>query len=220
VRPVRPRLTRRALVWYLCAGSLAAVTGLTVHGALTRAAEAEAAYGRSRPVVIVVRPVEAGATLTASDTEVEEWPAALVVDGALARPPTGRTALVPLVAGEVLREERISPRSGEGAGALIAGGQRAIAVPVVVGGLPLRPGDHVDVLGGGAPGAVPSESSVDDLAGPFAVTSPPSVVATGATVVEAGRETVVIAVDADDIADVAAAVMSGPVVLALRPPGG
>ena len=198
LRPARPRLTRRAVLWYLAAGALVVATGLTVHGTAQRAAEAEAAFGQTRPVVVVTRAVAAGATVTGADVEVRRWPRALAVADALTRPPAGRTALVPLVPGEPLLAARVSGAPGQGPAALLGPDERAVVVPVVVPGLPLDAGDGVDVLAGGAVGGGP--------AGDLPVGGDgPDVVAEGATVLRAGREAVVVAVPADDAAAIAAA---------------
>ncbi len=213
LRPLRPRLPRRAVLWYLAAAALAAVTALVVQGALDRAARAEAAYGSTRPVAVVTRDVEAGTTLGPDDVELRPWPRALVPAEALGEAPDGRTALVDLASGEPLLADRVSGSDGDGPAALLGPGQRALPVPLAVPGLALAVGDHVDVLAGGAAGGGPT----GDL--PVDVTSA-DVVATDATVVDPGQEVAVLAVDRTAAATIAAALATGPVVLALRPPGG
>lgn len=213
LRPVRPRLPRRALLWYLAAAAVTAATGLTLQGALHRAAEAEAAYGQTRSVVVVVRAVGAGEAVEAADVEVQRWPRALVPETALIRPPVGLRALVSLEEGEVVLATRLSGSADEGPAALLAPDQRGVAVPVAVPGLPLEVGDHVDVLVGGAVGGGPD----GDL--PVGARRP-DVVAADAAVMGVGEEAVVLAVPRNAAADVAAALTQGPVVLALRPLGG
>jgi len=200
------------VLWYAAAAGLTAVTGLTLQGALQRAADAEAAYGETRPVVVVTRAVDAGQAVRATDVEVRRWPRALVVDGALDRTPVGRRALVPLVAGEPLLAARVSGSADDGPSALLAPDERGVAVPIAVPGLPLEAGDHVDVLAGGTVGGGPD----GDL--PIGGRRP-DVVATDAAVVRVADETVVLAVERTAAADIAAALTEGPVVLALRPPG-
>lgn len=211
LRPVRPRLPRRAIPWYLGALSLALLTGLLVTGALRRAAQAEAAYGTTRPVAVVAHPVPAGATITADDVEVRPWPTALVPPDAAVDGVAGRTALVSLVPGEVVIESRLADPGVDGPVAMLAPDQRAVPVPVVVPGLELRVGDRVDVLAGGG-GIGPA----GDLPGPA---GHPDVVVAAATVLALAEETVVVAVPAEDAATVAAALTTGPLLLALRPPG-
>lgn len=213
LRPLRPRLPRRALLWYLAAAALALTTGLAVQGALARASEAEAAYGRTRAVVVVTRAVEAGQAVVAADVEVRRWPQALAPDGALGAAPTEATALVDLVPGEALLAHRLSDDGASGPAALLDPGQRAVPVPLAVPGLPLSPGDRVDVLAGGAPGGGPAGDLPVDLGAA-------DVVAADATVVGLTEEVVVLAVERTAAADIAAALTQGPVVVALRPPGG
>jgi hypothetical protein len=77
-------------------------------------------------------------------------------------------------------------------------GTRAVAVPTPVAGLPVRPGDHVDLL---------AASGGDGR-----------VVAPDGTVVAVTAQSTTVAVDADDAPRVAAALGAGSVVIALRNP--
>jgi len=211
LRPLRPRLPRRALPWYLAAVALTVLTAGFVHGALQRAAAAEAAYGQTRSVVVATASVEAGGALDASVTAVRALPRALVPEGALAERPDGRRALVALTSGEIVLERRVSGSSAAGPAGLLSADERAVPVPIAVPGLPLEPGDHIDLVAGGAPGG-----GIDgDLpVGP----SGPDVVATDAVVLVVDDDAVVVAVPATVAADVAAALTIGPLVPALRPP--
>lgn len=211
LRPERPRIPRRALPWYAAAGLLALLTALLVHGSLERAAAAEAAYGTTRPVVVVSRPVPAGAALTARDVTVADWPVALAPEGALDRLPHPATATVALLPGEPLLADRVAGHGRTGPAALLGRGERAVVVPLAVTGLPLEVGDSVDVIAGGVYGGGPDG---DLPVGPDA-----SVVAAGARVLTVLDEQVVVAVRAATAVDVAAALGQGPVVVALRPPG-
>lgn len=211
LRPLHPRLPRRALPWYLAAVLLTVLTAGFVHGALQRAAAAEAGYGTTRPVVVATAVVEVGRPIDPAVAEVRALPRALVPDGALDEVPVGRRALVALSAGEVVLAHRVSGSSAAGPGGLLEPGQRAVPVPVAVPGLPLAPGDRIDLVAGGAPGG----GVVGDL--PVGPTGP-DVVATDARVLVAGDETVVVAVEAVTAAEVAAALTTGPLVPALRPP--
>lgn len=210
LRPVRPRLPRRALPWYAAAVGLSVLTGALVTGALQRAAEAEAAYGTTHPVVVVSRALAAGEPIGPGDLTVERWPSALVPASAERAPPEGAVALVDLEPGEALLTGRTSS-GAEAPAALLAPDERAVPVPVTVPGLELHVGDRVDLLGGGAPGGGP--------AGDLPVRVEADIVAADAGVVAVGEETVVVAVDVAAAADVAAALTAGPVLLALRPPG-
>lgn len=212
LQPVRRRLPRRALPWYVAVVGLALVTALVVRGALRRAAEAEAAYGTSRPVAVVVRDVPAGEVVAPDDVAVRRWPTVLVPPGALDAAPVDRTARAALVPGEALVDVRLSGPGIEGPGALLGPEERAVPVPITVPGLALEVGDRVDVLAGGAPGG----GFTGDL--PVGAIGPDLVVA-GATVVAVAEEAVAVAVPARVAPDVVAALTAGPLVLALRPPG-
>lgn len=211
LRPLRPRLPRRALPWYAAALGLTVLTAAFVHGALQRAAAAEADYGRTRPVVVATATIDVGEPIDADVATVRDLPRALVPEGALGSLPTGRRALVALSAGEVVLAHRVSGSRASGPAGLLEPGQRAVPVPVAVPGLPLEPGDRVDLVAGGATGG----GVEGDL--PVSPTGP-DVVATDALVLVTGDETVVVAVEAATAADVAAALTAGPIVPALRPP--
>ncbi len=213
LRPVRPRLTRRAVLWYLAAVALTIATAVVADSALRRAAATEAALGSTHPVAVVVRPVAAGQEVGEGDVTVERWPVALVPEGARADAPVGEVALTGLWPGEAVLDGRLAGSGEGGVAALLEPGQRAVPVPVVVPGLPLQVGDRVDLVAGGAPGAgpmgdLPSTSGVPDL------------LATDAAVVHVDDEAVVVAVSPTAAAEVAAALTAGPIVAALRPPGG
>jgi Flp pilus assembly protein CpaB len=197
--------------WYAAAIGLTLLTAGVVHGTLRRADAAAAAYGETRPVVVATAEVEVGAPVDGDVAEVRRLPRAVVPVGALTALPGGRRALVALSAGEVVLERRISGSDAAGPAALLAPGERAMAIPLAIPGLPLAPGDRVDVVAGGAPGG--------GVGGDLPVApSGPDVVATDAAVLDVAEDTVVIALDAGRAADVAAALTVGPLVLALRPP--
>lgn len=211
LRPLRPRLPRRALPWYLAAVTLTVLTAVFTHGALQRAAAAEAAYGETRRVVVATGAVAAGDAISSAVATVRTLPMAVVPDGALEAMPRRRRTLVALSPGEILLSRRLSGSDAAGPAGLLAPDERAVPVPVAVPGLPLAPGDRVDLVAGGAPGG-----GIDgDL--PVAP-SGPDLIATDALVLAADEETVVVAVPAAVAADVAAALTIGPLVPALRPP--
>jgi Flp pilus assembly protein CpaB len=198
---------------------VAAVTTAVVAALLSRAVEAEARYGRTRPVVVARRSLAPGDRIGGS-VKVEEWPKALVPDGALTdAPPGDRVAVADVAEGEPLVAGRVSGGGGRGAAALVPPGHRAIAVPLLVAGLPLRPGDRVDLIatpGGGDPSAVPfADGPPDDDA-----TARADEVATGAVVVAVADESVTVAVRSDDAPEVATAITTGTIVVVLAGPPG
>lgn len=210
--PIRPRLPRRALPWWVAAVGLTVLTGLTVDGALRRAAEAESAYGQTRPVAVAIRSVEAGTAIGAGDVELRAWPVALAPPAALDEVPVGRRALVDLMSGEPVAAGRVSAESGDGPAPLLGPDERALPIPITIPGLDPAVGDRVDLLAGGAPGGGPA----GDLPG---APTEPAVVASRARVLAVAEESVVVAVPSATAPEVAAALTSGPVLLALRPPG-
>lgn len=205
-RQLRWRLRRSPALWWGAAVAAAAVTGITVDAGLSRAAATEARYGAVRRVPVVAVRVAAGAVVPGGGVRMEWRPVAQipdepVVDGARG---AGRTALVPLVPGEVLLASKVAPDGLRGAAALVPAGMRAIAVPSGPGGRPpLEVRDRVDVL---ATFGDTGESTV--------------VVAARALVVavDADADTVTVAVHPEEAAAVAAAVASATVTLALTGP--
>ncbi len=211
LRPLRPRLPRRALPWYVAAAVLTVLTAGFAHGALQRAAAAEAAYGETRPAVVATEPVDVGDPIEASVAAVQALPRALVPEGALEALPAGRRTLIALSPGEIVLARRVSGSSAAGPAGLLDADERAVPVPVAVPGLPLERGDRVDLVAGGAPGGGVEGDLPVGPAGP-------DVVAVDALVLAADEEVVVVAVPAPVAAEVAAALTTGPLVPALRPP--
>lgn len=210
--PVRPRWRRRlrawmrrsSLGWWAAVALLGLVTFASVRSSLDAAAGAAAVYGSVRQVPVVVAPVAAGEVVPASAVRVVDRPGATVPSGGggVARSWAGRTALVPLVPGEVVVASKLAPDGLRGAAALLPEGARALAVPGGPGGRPpLEVGDRVDVLVTLAEGdsVVVAESAlvvwVDDEA-----------------------DVVTVAVPAPDAPSLASAVTTGAVTLALTGP--
>jgi Flp pilus assembly protein CpaB len=213
--PVQPRWRRRwrawrrrsSFAWWATAIALALLTGLVVRTSLAAAAAGAARYGALRTVPVVVAPVAAGDVVPAGAVVRESRPGATLPFGAdLAEAWAGRTALVPLLPGEVLVASKLAPDGLRGAAALLPDGHRALAVPSGPGGRPpVAIGDHVDVL----------VTLADDAGGESFV------VATAALVlaVDDRADTVTVAVPADDAPALASAIATGAVTLALTTPG-
>jgi Flp pilus assembly protein CpaB len=181
---------------------LGVVTLFAVRAALEASAGVAARYGSLRAVPVVVAPVAAGEEVPAAAIVVDERPAATVPDGDVVSRWAGRTALVPLVPGEVLLATKVAPDGLRGAAALLPDGARALAVPSGLGGRPpLRVGDHVDLLA--------TTAEVDTV-----------VVAAGALVlhVDDDTDTVTVAVPAGEAPTVTSAITTGAVTLALTRP--
>ncbi len=178
---------------------LALVTGTVVAGLVQRAAEARDRYGRVRPVLVATARLEPGDRLDAGRTEVRRLPADLVPSGALTSLPADRTVTAVVAEGEAVLGERVGRAGRPGPQALMPEGSRALAVPVPVRGLPVHPGDHVDLLAAAPDGGHPG------------------VVARDGVVIAVDDDSTTVAVGAGDAPDVAEALGGGSVVIALRP---
>lgn len=207
LRPVRPRLPGRPALFWLAAVVLAAVTGLTVARFLASAqAEAER-WGQLRPTLVAVADLEPGAVLGPGDAQIERRPAALVPPGALGDRAEGQVVAAPIHRGEAVLAARLAPAGLSPTAAVLGPGRVGIAVPTGPGGLPLEPGDVVDVL-----------VTVDpDTAGEGEPTFP---VARSATVASIGEEAVTLAVAEEEASRVAFALTAGMVTLVLGGHGG
>ncbi|HET7489336.1 MAG TPA: SAF domain-containing protein [Acidimicrobiales bacterium] len=195
------RLRRSVLPFWLLALALALVTGATVARLVGEASARAARLGGLVAVPVAARPVAAGAVLRAADVAERRLPAALLPEGRVAGAPVGRSAVVPLVPGEVVLASKLAPDGVRGVAALVPRGRRALAVPTGDAGLPLEPGNHVDVL-----------ATFDQPDGADAPTFP---VAAGALVVTAGGDSVTVAVSESEAPRVAFALARGTVTLAL-----
>lgn len=176
------------------------VTGVLAAGVVQRAARAEARLGRQRPVLVTTAALAPGDKLDASDTEIRSLPAQLVPASALASLPAGdRTVTAAMAKGEPVLAQRISGRGRAGPAALMPPDSRAVAVPTPVAGLPLEPGDHVDLL---ATGSGPGGRS--------------GVVAHDGVVIATGHDSTTVAVGMSEAPAVAESLGGGNVVIALR----
>ena len=195
-----------ALHWVLALG-LAACTSLTVFR-LAAAADARARYwGTFAEVPVVDRPIEAGRRLEAGDFRMRSVPEALLPESDVVFEPTGLTAIVPLVPGEVIVEAKLAPAGLRGPTALLAAGERAVAVPRTDTTPPLEVGDRVDVI-------ITLDASASGIgAGP-----PAFPIARAASVLEVTEAAVAIAVTADQAPKVAFGAAQGAVSLVLAPP--
>jgi|RhiMethySRZTD1v2_1073278.scaffolds.fasta_scaffold675722_1 Flp pilus assembly protein CpaB len=188
---LRRVVATRPIVYWTVTIAVAAGTATVVQRATADAAETRHRWGDTRPTLVTLRAVGTGETLGPSNAEVRDVPLAVRPDGALDGLPAepNRAVAVPLVAGEVVTAARLGRGGRSEVAGLLPEGTRGIAV-AVPDGLPLQPGDTVDVIG------------------------PTGVVARGATVVRVGEQTAVVAVSAAEAVDVAAAGSDAVVVLA------
>jgi Flp pilus assembly protein CpaB len=202
-RALARTVVRRAVVL-----GLAIVTGLVVVSLVSSAEAARQRWGRARPVAVATRDLAPGELIDGSGVEVRRLPEAAVTPGALAEPPFGSVVRQPVAAGEPLVRERLAPQGLTGVAALVPAGHRAVAVPI--GPLPAPPltvGDLVDVL------AVVPALADERPRPPGDQPSFPLVEA--AVVVDAGEQSIAVAVPEADASRVAWVLTNGSVVLAL-----
>lgn len=189
----------------VAAVALGVVSGTVVLSSVQGAEDARAAWGRSVTVLVATRDLEAGDRLDQGSVRHEDHPAPLVPDGALTELPERARVATPVLAGEVVREERLAPAGASALSARLPPGTRAVAIPVDPGTTPaLEAGDLVEVLV-----ALPGEAAGGGPPG-FAL-------ATDVPVVHVTDAAVTIAVDRDTAPRVAVAFGQGAVTLALLP---
>lgn len=181
------RIRRVTALWLTVAALTAGATASRAATSLERAER----FGRAAEVYVTTGDVDAGDTIAAHDVERRPVPAALVPAGRTRSSPVGRTALVPLVGGEVVVEARLGS-------SLVPDGWRAIAIapPGMAAHPGVRPGDRVDIVDVSTPSTDGSayEGIVVDVGDDGAVT---------------------VAVHGDAVAAVARAATQGSAVLAL-----
>ena len=205
VRRIRLFVARRPLVYWLLVALVAAATAAVV---LTRVAaldQARQQWGGSRTLLVARHELTAGQVVRPADVRTVRWPDGLAPAGAVDHL-AGPTVVAATVAeGEPLVSSRLG-RAGSGpvAGRLPLG-TRGVTIPIGDLALPVVPGDRVDLVGAGA-------------------AAPTAVAAERALVLQAGASSIVVAVQADELSAVAAALAGGSFVVALdadptAPPG-
>jgi pilus assembly protein CpaB len=138
-------------IWVL---ALAIVCGASAAVGMSRLRQSStAASVETLAIAVAQRDIPRGSMFTAEMIELKEWPKSLVPKNAFQRPEdiVGRSAVVPIVAGDVLSDGKLAPRdAGRGVAALIPAGMRAYTIQTSkaaanVAGFVL-PGNRVDVL--------------------------------------------------------------------------
>lgn len=204
-RQLRSWVRRSPVVWWVGVTVLALTTAFVVRSSVASAAAQSARFGGLRSVPVVVKPVAAGDVVRAGSLRMQRRPASSLPAAPLledAGVGAGRTALVPLVPGEVVVASKLAPDGLRGAAALLPRGRRAVSVPGGPGGRPpANVGDRVDVL------ATFAEA-------------PATVVATRALVLALDDESdaVTVAVSPEELPGVVLAITAGTVTLALTGP--
>jgi Flp pilus assembly protein CpaB len=187
---LRRVLATRPIVYWSLTLAVAAGTATIVQRATADAAETRHRWGDTRPTLVATRPIGTGEQLGTTNTAVRDVPLVLRPDGALDALPDGPGRVTTaLAAGEVVTAARLDRTGRSEVASLLPDGARGVAIAVPEG-LPLEPGDLVDVIG------------------------PAGVVARGAAVVRVVDQTAVVAVRAAEAVAVAVAGSDAVVVLA------
>jgi pilus assembly protein CpaB len=202
----RFRLSRSPMAFWVAVVLLALFTGSLVARLVGRADALADRYGPLRPVVVAARPVERGAELGAADLTVRLLPAAFLPEGAVASAGqvAGRTAVVPLVAGQPVLRAHLAPDGLSGVAALLPPGTRGVVVPAAGASALVRRGDLVDVLATFEPSVTGGGE-------------PTLAVAADALVVDVGEDSATVAVTPQESRSLAFAVAHGTITLALTP---
>ncbi|HEX9258870.1 MAG TPA: SAF domain-containing protein [Acidimicrobiales bacterium] len=190
----RMAMARRPVLRAAAVAALAVAAAGITHSETNAARTARRAWGSTAPVLVATAALTPGDALDATNAAVQEWPVALVPPGAASDLPLGTRVAHPIAAGQAVHPAQLSEGAGAG---LVPAGRRVVAVGLGRVPLPVQPGDHVDLLGGGA------------------------VLAAGAPVVsvalDSGEGVALVAVRDTELTAVAAAVSVGDVVLAAAP---
>ena len=193
-RRLRLALATRPLVYWSLTIAVAGGTAMVVQRATADAAATRQRWGETRPTVVATRPVAVGEILGPANAEVRAVPIAMRPDGVLDALPAapGPAVASALAAGEIVTAARVARAGRSDVAGVLPEHRRGVAV-AVPDGLPLQPGDVVDVVGGAG------------------------IVAADASVVRVGEQVAVVAVTEAEAPAVARAAADGDAVLVLWP---
>jgi Flp pilus assembly protein CpaB len=201
VRRVVPHSLRRRLRAPAVGSILALLVALATTGftyqLLARAEAGADRYGRPTPVAVATRELAAGHVIVDGDVRVTRLPSQAVPRSAMAAAPIGRPLRTAVDEGQVITGRQVAGRGSSPIAAALPADMGAIAVPRGDHPLPLRRGDHVEVL----------------LMDPDSGTAEP--IDDAAPVLSVDADVAVLAVEPDLIPDIAAASLAGTVTLAL-----
>ena len=199
VQPSLPRPTTRRNTPLVAVGVVLVVVGSLASAALHSGA------AQRVPVLVVARPVTAGAVVTDADlreVELSPAPGVTTVPASRRGDVLGRRTASPLTPGMVLSESLLA------SGAKLQPGEAVVPLALTAGRVPVEvgPGDRVAVMASGAPAAVPDGAAPSLLAEGRVLSISPN--ANDATIVS-------LVVDEESAADVMAAAAKGAAGLVL-----
>jgi len=202
--PVWWRGSRAQVARWLLALVLALGAAVLVADQRRDAADTVAGFGTRRSVVVARHDLEPGRVISAGDVASYDLPLVAIPSGAMSGDTVGRIVTAPIVAGEVMNQARLAPDGLSAIAGLVPPGARGISVPRPAdgSGLAVQRGDVVDVV------AAENTNTGEG----------PTLVARAAVVIEVNDAAVTLAVRADEVPGVAAAVGRGVPVLALAGP--
>ena len=210
-RPPRIAATRRRSRSRIAAGAVLVVA--CVFGFL---AAASAVTGRHAEVLVLARPVPAGAALSAADLTVTDLPQAsgvATIPASEEAQLTGRTVAVPLTAGTLLTPADLGPP------AFPPSGRAIVALPLSPGAYPpdLQPGARVAILAGHSASQDSSGSTGQPAAGNANVII--GTVTAITPVATPGQAQTVVSLLVDTAAAPAVEQLTAPVLVELDPAG-
>jgi Flp pilus assembly protein CpaB len=201
------RYARRRSTHWALAALLALVTAWYAGTTVASAEAAKRRWGSDRAVAVAARHLDAGMAISEDDVRVERWPAGVVPAGALDSAPVGRVVARPVEPGEAVLAARLAPEGVHGLAARLPPGWRAFAVPSGDGALRLDVDDVVDVL-----------ATLEPAAAGGAGDEPTVRIADAAVVLAVDEQSVTVAVPEASATDMAFALASATITLALRAP--
>lgn len=198
---------RRAARLRLAAWCAAAVIAVLVHHTVSDADVRQRAWGRTRPVVVAARRIEAGTLLDTSVLTSDERPIAVLPDDTLRGVSPGQRATRSIERGEELTSSDVAPSGRSPVAAQLEPGRAAVVLQLGEAAPPVDAGDRVDVITDVDPSsAIPVTAGASDA----------TVVAHSATVISADVDLVVLSVAETEAAATAHAALVGGISLVVR----
>ena len=198
----KAQLRRRSAMWACAAAACGALCTATVATAIGRANDSAHRLGTMTPVVVVARPVKAGEVLTAADVTIEPRPVGHVPSSAVVNVAAaiGQRSAAGLQVHEIVVLAMLRVGQQSALAAQLPHGSIGFAIPLPAGSLVPESGDRVDLF------------ATADVATATALR-----VGSDAQVLRVTDGVAIVAIDQSQAAAVAAALLRGQIVLAMRP---